>query len=75
MREAERLNLSEDFKSKILTHSEKDAFDYFNGTGFYKYHQNLNTPPNIYDTRQTFLKKMQNSETRNNFLKTYNRTI
>jgi len=73
--EADRLRLSEDSKSKILTHDEKDALAYFSGKGFYKSYQNLNTPPNLFDTRETFLDKMQNSEMRNNFLKAYKRTI
>ena len=75
LREADRLRLSEDFKSKMLTEDEKDALNYFGGTGFYKYHQDLNTPPNRFDTRETFLNKMQDSEMRNNFLKAYNRRI
>lgn len=75
LREADRLRLSEDFKSKMLTEDEKDALNYFGGTGFYKYHQDLTTPPNSFDTRETFLNKMQDSEMRNNFLKAYNRRI
>ena len=71
LREADRLRLSAYFKSRILTHDEKDALDYFSGTGFYKSHQDLNTPPNLYDTRETFLAKMQDSKMRNNFLKAY----
>ena len=58
-----------------FTPQEQDAFDYFHGTGFYKDHQDLNTPPNRFDTRETFLNKMQDSEMRNNFLKAYNRRI
>lgn len=75
LREADRLRLSEDFKSKILTEDEKDALNYFGGTGFYEYHQHVTTPPNRFDTRETFLNKMQDSEMRNNFLKAYNRRI
>lgn len=75
LRAADRLRLSEDFKSKMLTEDEKDALNYFGGTGFYKYHQDLTTPPNRFDTRETFLNKMQDSEMRNNFLKAYNRRI
>jgi len=36
LREADRLRLKEDFKSKMLTEDEKDALNYFGGTGFYK---------------------------------------
>ena len=69
LREADRLRLNWDFKLKILTPEEKDALDYFRGTGFYEYHQDVSTPPNIFDTRDTFLKKMQDFEMRNKFLK------
>ena len=37
--------------------------------------KDLTTPPNRFDTIETFLKKMQDSEMRNNFLKAYNRRI
>ena len=57
-----------------LTSQEQDALDYFNGENFYSYHQNLETPPNIYDTRSSFLLKVEeNREMRENFLKAYNR--
>jgi len=75
LREAARLRFSKDLKSKILTKDEKDAFDYFGGTGFYPSHQDIKTPPNIFDTRETFLNKMQDSEMRDNFLKAYNRRM
>jgi hypothetical protein len=72
-REAHRLQMSESTKVKFLKPEEKDAFDYFNGTRVYKYHQDVLTPPNIFDTRDSFLAKMQNSKMWNNFLKSYNR--
>lgn len=56
-----------------LTPQEQDAFDYFGGKNFYSYHQNVKTSPNIYDTRQSFLLKMENREMRAKFLKAYNR--
>lgn len=53
---------------------EQDAFDYFNGQNFYKYYQSLETPPNIYDTKWSFLLKVEkNKNMRENFLKSYNR--
>ena len=55
-----------------LTSQEQDAFDYFNGTGFYKNHQNPKTLPNIFDTRQSFLLKMESREVRETFLNSYN---
>ena len=72
IREAHKLRMNESQKLKLLTPQEKDAFDYFRGTGFYQSHQDVSTPPNIFDTRDTFLKKMQNFEMRNKFLNTYN---
>ena len=57
-----------------LTKQEQDAFDYFNGQNFYKYYQSLETPTNIYDTRWSFLLKVEkNKNMRENFLKSYNR--
>lgn len=56
-----------------LTKQEQDAFDYVNGQNFYKSHQSLETPPNIFNTRWSFLLKMEkNKDMRENFLKTYN---
>ena len=56
-----------------LTPQERDAFDYFHGTGFYKYYQNPKTLPNIFDTRQSFVVKMQDREMRTKFLDQFNR--
>lgn len=57
-----------------LTKQEQYAFDYFNGQNFYKYYQSLETPPNIFDTRWSFLLKVEkNKNMRENFLKSYNR--
>ncbi len=56
-----------------LTKQEQDALDYFNGQNFYKYYQSLETPPNIFDTRRSFLLKVEkNKNMRENFLKSYN---
>jgi hypothetical protein len=56
-----------------LTPEEKDTFDYFNGVGFYKNYQNPRTSPNRYDTRRSFLVKMENEEMCGKFLESYNR--
>ena len=57
-----------------LTFNCQRASDYFNGQNFYKYYQNLEIPPNIYDTRRSFLLKVeQNKNMQENFLKSYNR--
>ena len=69
IREANKLRMNDSQELKLLTPQEKDAFDYFRGTGFYQSYQDVNTPPNIFDTRDTFLKKMQDFEMRNKFLK------
>ena len=67
-------------KSQILTESqkwitaeEKSAMNYFHGTGIYAKFQDPKTPPNVFDTRKTFLKKMENRDMRKKFLETYNR--
>ena len=53
--------------------TKQDALDYFNGENFYNYYQSLKTPPNIFDTRSSFLLKIEkNREIRENFLKAYN---
>ena len=45
---------------KWLTAEEKSSIDYFHGTGIYAKFQDPKTPPNINDTRKTFLKKIEN---------------
>ena len=55
-----------------LTPQEQKAFDYFNGTGFYRTYQNSKTLPNIFDTRQSFLLKIEDPEVRTTFLNSYN---
>ena len=57
-----------------LTKQEQDAFDYFYGQNDYKYYQSIETPPNRFDTRWSFLLKVEkNKNMRENFLKSYNR--
>ena len=58
---------------KWLTDEEKSAINYFHGTGIYAKFQDPKIPPNILDTRKTFLKKMENQDMREKFLETYNR--
>lgn len=50
-----------------------NAFDYFNGTRFYKNYQNPKTPPNRFDNRRSFLLKMENGEVREKFLESFNK--
>ena len=54
--------------SELFSPEEKDAIAYFQGTEFYAYCQKLEERPNIFDTRETFLLNMHNSEMRENFL-------
>ncbi len=61
--------------NQYLTSEEKDALNYFSGQGFYKDRQAIQTPPNVYDTRQTFLKKMENNEVQREFLIRYNQKL
>jgi hypothetical protein len=71
-REMQRLHLLE--TPNLYTKEELDAISYFQGTGFYSYYQSLGTPPNIFDTRWSFLLKVEkNKDMRENFLKSYNR--
>ena len=69
-REIKRLRLldNKDWYSK----EELDAMDYFNGTGFYQKEQDPTRKPNIFDTRQTFLLKMHDDKSRNDFLNSFN---
>ncbi len=57
---------------KLLTAEEKSSIEYFHGTGIYAKLQDPKTPPNKFDTRKTFLKKMENKNMRDKFLETYN---
>ena len=57
----------------FYTKEEVDAINYFHGKGFYKYYQSLETPRNIFDTRWSFLLKVEkNKNMREKFLKSYN---
>ena len=57
----------------LYTKEELDAISYYQGTGFYSYYQSLETPPNIFDTRWSFLLKVEkNKKMRHTFLKRYN---
>ena len=72
LQELRKLRIPDKYSVKLLTVPEKDALDYLKGTGFYKKHQNPKTLPNIFDTRQSFLLKMEDREVRENFLNSYN---
>ena len=57
---------------KWLTDEEKSALDYFHERGIYKKYQNPKIPPNVLDTRQTFLKKIEDQGMREKFLENSN---
>ena len=57
----------------FLTKQEQSAINYFTRKGFYEIEQDSRTPPNIFDSRQSFLIKMENDDMRNKFLNTYNK--
>ena len=59
-------------KKSYYTKEELDALDYFHGTDFYQQYQGSEFKPNLFDTRQTFLLKMQDPVLRNNFLNSFN---
>ena len=73
IREHQRLFPLLNNHQKWLTAEEESTINYFHGTGFYAKLQDPKTPPNIFDTRKTFLKKMENPDMRKKFLETYNR--
>jgi hypothetical protein len=73
IREHQRLFPFLNNHQKWLTDEEKSTINYFHGTGSYAKLQDPKTPPNIFDTRKTFLKKMENPDMRKKFLETYNR--
>ena len=58
-------------KESYYTKEELDALNSFNGTGFYKQDQDPKVQPNIFDTRQTFLRKMHDPKMLEKFLDDY----
>ena len=70
--EAKRVGMVQSFK---FSKKELDAIQYFSGNSIYKKFQDPQAEPNIFDTRQSFLRKMHDSEKRRNFLNTYKNTI
>lgn len=63
------------FKIEFLKPEKKDSINYFNGTGIYEGFQNPESKPNKFDTRSSFLTKMENPILREQFLKSYNRRL
>jgi hypothetical protein len=61
-----------DKPTDFYTKQELDAISYFQGTGFYAKHQDPKTIPNIFDTRQTLLLKMQDKTVQRDFLESFN---
>ena len=71
--EYEKVLRTKNGHERILTADEQSAIDYFHGVGKYAKFQDPKVLPNIFDTRKTFLKKMENRDMREKFLKAYNR--
>lgn len=69
-RELKKLRIKE--TPNFYTKEELDAISYFQGTGFYRKHQDPKVKPNIFDTRQSFLLKMHDDKLRNEFLNNFN---
>ena len=59
--------MSMENKMKLLSPQERDAINYFTGQGFYRSQQDFRTKPNIFDTRESFLIKMDDESNRNDF--------
>ena len=59
----------------ILTREEQLAIDYFHGRGVCGKYQDPTISINIYDTRKTFLRKMENPKMRQEFLDYYNQQL
>jgi len=70
-REIKKLRIQE--IPNLYSKEELDAISYFQGTGFYIKHQNPKVKSNIFDTRQSFLLKMHDPISRENFLNSFNR--
>ena len=64
-REAIKMRLPKNFNRN---HEEQEEINYFQGIGIYAQHQDSETKPNIFDTRQSFLRKMYDPILRRNFL-------
>lgn len=70
MKKKEELNKRKLNDQKLYyTQPELTAMDYFNGVGFYEKQQNPHVKPNIFDTRETFIRKMHDSIERERFLR------
>lgn len=71
LNELRRLNPLSNDHYDWLTPEEQTAFEYVNGTGSFTKFQQPSMIPNIYDTRETFLRKMENEIYRNTFLENW----
>jgi hypothetical protein len=58
--------------SELFSLEEKDAIASFQGKAIYEYHQKIEKRPNILDTRETFLLKMDDQDARDKFLNELN---
>jgi hypothetical protein len=67
------ISSSKENLEKVFSPEERDAIDYFQGTGVYQYYQKIEKRPNIFDTRETFLLKMHDKDAREKFLNALNK--
>lgn len=70
-RELERLWILE--TPNIYSKEQLDSIHYFQRTGFYSKYQHIKVKPNIFDKRQSFLRKMHDYKSRSEFLNSFNR--
>ncbi len=66
-----RLRMIDD--SSLYSEKELDSINYFKGKGSYAKYQDPSAAPNIFDTRQSFLLKMHDTNAREKFLKSFRR--
>ena len=66
-----RLRMIDD--SSLYSEKELDSINYFKGKGSYAKYQDPSAASNIFDTRQSFLLKMHDTNVREKFLKSFRR--
>ena len=60
-------------REQYLTYQEQQSLHYFCGTEDFETWQHYTTEPNVFDTRQSFIIKMQDEEMRDNFLNSWHK--
>ena len=62
-----------DKRKEFLKTEELDSLNYICSTSPYNYYRNIKTPPNLFDTRESFLLKMHDPMVRRKWLNTFNK--